>query len=97
MKRLSFKRFKRFSLIVTFILCLCGCTPSRNEIASTPSFEVDVNPETFELSLRINDQVIPISSGMEKNVIENYNEENNIIYWKYPQKQLRFSLISEQD
>ncbi|NBH33469.1 molecular chaperone GroEL [Clostridiaceae bacterium] len=97
MKRLSFKRFKRFSLIVTFILCLCGCTPSRNEIASTPSFEVDVNPETFELSLRINDQVIPISSGMEKNVIENYKEENNIISWQYPQKQLRVRLISEQD
>ena len=64
---------------------------------SDPIFKVDVNPETFQLSLRMNDHVIPISAGMEKDVIENYREEQNIISWQYPQKQLSVRLISEQD
>lgn len=103
---------KLFSLILTFILCLCGCMPNRNIMESTksacgpletlsqesePSFAVDVNPETFQVSIRMNDQVIPISSGSRRDMVENYKEENNIISWQYPEKQLTVRLISEQD
>ena len=56
-----------------------------------------MDEETFQLSLRVDDETIPISDGSVSRAAEDYMEEGNTVSWRYPDEQIRVKLATEQD
>lgn len=93
-------------------VCLSGCSSAHRgeepagELWNPPEilarqperpFDIEVDEETFQLSLRVDDETIPISDGSVSRAAEDYMEEGNTVSWRYPDEQIRVKLATEQD
>lgn len=93
-------------------VCLSGCSSAHRgeepagELWNPPEilarqperpFDIEVDEETFQLSLRVDDETIPILDGSVSRAAEDYMEEGNTVSWRYPDEQIRVKLATEQD
>lgn len=60
-----------------------------------PEFEVD--PETFSLILKDGDVTVTASLPGERRQVADYQEQNGMISWNYPQEQLAISITPEDN
>lgn len=100
-------------LLFTFILSGCAKqkhelkpnplpNPSQEiEISNTPlaemPFDVQVNPENFSLSFKVENHLIPVSEEIENRTVTDYQKNGNTVSWRYPDDEIHVSLTQIQD
>lgn len=104
---------RSISILLPLVLVFSGCTVNKDpsnaitdsniqatkqkEQAGTITYDFNVNPENFELSFQVNNEVVPISSGIEKHEVADYEEIGDTIAWTYPNEQLEVSIQPKAD
>ena len=88
---------KGMCLLFAAAAAVSGCASDGKNVEAESSFKIQVDPESFALSVLTEEESILISEGSGDYSVSDYKQEDNQITWSYPEEQIQVSLTQEED
>ena len=88
---------KGMCLLFAAAAAVSGCASDGKNVEAESSFKIQVDPESFALSVLTEEESILISEGLGDYSVSDYKQEDNQITWSYPEEQIQVSLTQEED
>lgn len=88
---------KGMCLLFAAAAAVSGCASDGKNVEAESSFKIQVDPESFALSVLTEEESILISKGSGDYSVSDYKQEDNQITWSYPEEQIQVSLTQEED